>query len=400
MRAVETPPAYPPGTSGTAVVEDPAAFAALEEEWNDLLRDAPLATPYQSWAWLYSWWENYGGGYRLRLVTVREDGVLVGIVPLMLERRTGRLLFVGSGITNHLDLLARAGWEERVARAGVEALRRMASWRVADLWQLRPGAAAWHLYRAWDGYGTDVWQASCHMLDLGAGWDGLLLSLSQKFRGNVRRALRRAEGDGGRWEPAGPERAEDAASTLVALHRESWEGREIGAEHLTRRFEDHLRAAARRMSARGFGTVSEFRQDGEVISSHLVVCGQGLVEGYLGGATREASRRYSVDALRVRDLASFAEADGLSRVSIGRGEESYKQRWQPKTEPSRRVILARDAPFFAAYAGYQVLQAKARSYVNSEEAAPWVGKAADRYRSLRSRLGRLRSKAPGMGRRP
>lgn len=378
------------GVSEAAIIADSEGLRELEEEWRDLYHDAPLATPYQSWAWLYSWWEHYGEGYELRLVTIRVDDLLVGVLPLMLERGTGRLLFLGSGITNHLDVVARNGWEEEVGRAGAEALRGMRSWRVADLWQLRPEAAAWYLYRSWDKHRLAVWQGSCQMLDLEAGWEELLSSLSQKFRSNVRRALRRAEQDGGHWEPAPPELAEEAARTLVALHRESWEGREIGPEHLTQRFEAHLRTAARRMSAQGLGTVSELRRDGEVIASHLVIFGKDFVEGYLAGATKEASRRYSIDALCVRDLVSASEALDVPRASIGRGEESYKLRWRPKITPSRRVILARSAPIFAPYAAYHLLYSKARIYVNSDDASPRVRQIADKLRSLRFALSRRR----------
>src|SRR5918992_4433380 len=86
-----------------AVVEDSQGFAALEEEWEDLSHDSPRATPFQSWAWLYSWWESYGEDYELRLVTVREgQGLLVGVTPLLLKYRPGfsKLLFVGTGPTD------------------------------------------------------------------------------------------------------------------------------------------------------------------------------------------------------------------------------------------------------------------------------------------------------------
>jgi CelD/BcsL family acetyltransferase involved in cellulose biosynthesis len=67
-----------------AVINKANDFAALEEEWEELYRNSPLATPFQSWAWLYSWWEYYGRGYELRLVTIRDDGLLVGLMLLML----------------------------------------------------------------------------------------------------------------------------------------------------------------------------------------------------------------------------------------------------------------------------------------------------------------------------
>jgi hypothetical protein len=37
----------------------------------------------------------------------------------------------------------RAGWEDKVLESGVQALKRLECWRVADLQQLGPGAAAW-----------------------------------------------------------------------------------------------------------------------------------------------------------------------------------------------------------------------------------------------------------------
>ncbi len=134
------------------VIEDSEGFAALEEEWEDLHRQCPRATPFQSWAWLYSWWEYYGDDYGLCLITVRDGGLLVGVIPLMLERRWGfgKLLFVGTGLVDYLDMLVRDGWEAQVSEAGVRTLKQMRSWRVADLQQVRPEAAAWGMFRGWD----------------------------------------------------------------------------------------------------------------------------------------------------------------------------------------------------------------------------------------------------------
>src|SRR3954471_12784954 len=135
----------PHGAYEIVVLDSTQDFAALEEEWQDLYRNAPLATPFQSWAWLYSWWEFYGEAYELRLVTIRDDGLLVGLMPLMLQRLAGfgRLLFIGTGPTDYQDVLVREGWESLVSQAGVQALRQLDGWQVADLQQLRPEAAAW-----------------------------------------------------------------------------------------------------------------------------------------------------------------------------------------------------------------------------------------------------------------
>jgi hypothetical protein len=187
------------------VLDEDRQFAELEEEWEELYRECPRATPFQSWAWLYSWWEHYGKRYELRLITVRsEDGLLVGLLPLMLERRggLGRLLFVGTGVTDYLDALVREGWEEQVAAAGV--LGSVGSWWVADLQGLRPNAAAWDLLEGWSGFKAIVWQENCPFIDA-RPWDELIMSVSKKLRSTARRSVRQAESDGLRWskQPGG-----------------------------------------------------------------------------------------------------------------------------------------------------------------------------------------------------
>ena len=63
--------------------------------------------PFHTWPWLYSWWEYYGENYELRLVTVRDGKLLVGLLPLMLERRggfVGRLLFINASPSTYQDV--------------------------------------------------------------------------------------------------------------------------------------------------------------------------------------------------------------------------------------------------------------------------------------------------------
>ena len=211
----------------TEVLASAGEFAALEEEWEDLHRDSPRATPFQSWAWLYSWWEFYGEAYELRLITVRDDeGLLIGLAPLMLKRGLGfsRLLFVGTGPTDYLDVLAREGRETQVLKALARTIRQMGSWQVADLQQLRPEAAAWGIRRHWDGPQLRVWQDSFPVIDV-RPWDELLQFLSGNLRSTVRRSLRRFEADGGRCELADADDAEVAAKRLMSISREQWQER-------------------------------------------------------------------------------------------------------------------------------------------------------------------------------
>jgi CelD/BcsL family acetyltransferase involved in cellulose biosynthesis len=366
------------------VLDQRQTFAALEAEWEDLYRNAALVTPFQSWAWLYSWWEFYGKGYKLRVVTIRDGGLLVGIMPLMLQRRGGfgRLLFVGTGLTDHQDVVVREGWEAQVFAAGVRALGQIDGWQVADLQQMRPGAVAWNIFKDWDGPRTRVWQDNFPIIDV-RPWDEVLMSLSKNLRSTVRRTLRRAEKDGLRCELASADEAQRASRRWVALHREVWQGRDIAPEHLTRRFESHLESAACRMTARGLGGVSEFWLDGEVVISHFLIFGRDFVIEHLPGARQDALRRYQLSSLYIWDAMNIARNRSSSYLDLLRGEEEYKLRWCSRVIPNYRAILGRRRIFWGPYAGYQALRSWAKRYASVEGAPRWIKNAANSYRVLR-----------------
>jgi CelD/BcsL family acetyltransferase involved in cellulose biosynthesis len=379
-----------------AVIKNPQAFAALEEEWDDLYHNSPRATPYQSWAWLYTWWEAYGEDYELRLITVRgEDGLLVGLIPLMLERRwgLGKLLFIGTTgpASPYLDMLARRDWEARACEAGMRALRQMDGWHVAELRGICPTASIWGCLRGWHRPRIDLQAKPLWVIGV-KPWDELVKSLPKSQRTPARRTLRRAEEDGARWVSA--EDVERAARRLIALHQEMRRGRHIVRERLSARFESYTVAAARRMTERGLGEISEFWRDGDVIVSSFSIFGDDLTVPYMVGATREAMRRYQWSTLFIWNALNIAQSRHCSHVSLLTGNEEYKQRWA-KEVPYYQVILGRSpvlwslyVPVLRCHRAYRSLRSRVRRYVRSGTTPTWVKDAA----KLLKRRG-----APGIG---
>jgi CelD/BcsL family acetyltransferase involved in cellulose biosynthesis len=366
------------------VVEDSRGFAALEEEWDDLHRHSPRATPFQSWAWLYSWWEHYGGGYELRLITVRgEGGLLVGAIPLMLERRwgLGRLLFVGTGPSDHLDILVRRDWEAEACEAGVQALEQMDGWHVAELHQIGPTATIWDFLKGWNGPRIDLQQRPLWVIEV-KPWEELLASLSRNNRKAARRTVQRAEKDDVRCVLAGVEDVERASHRLVALHREMLRGRHIVSERLTSRFESFTLAAARRMTEHGLGGISEFWRDGEVIVSGFLIFDNDLTVTYMAGVNQEAMPRYQWSTLNIWDALNIARSRDCSYVSLLPGSEEYKQRWGQEV-PYYRITLGRSPllwrlylPIWRCYRAYRSLRLRAREYLRSDATPEWVKDAA------------------------
>ncbi len=383
-----------------AVLCSTTEFASLKEEWDALYGSCPSATPFQSWQWLYSWWEVYGEGSQLRLVTLRDgDGLLVGLLPLIV--RSGRLLLLGDStsilyrhvMTPYKDVLVRERWEEPVAQAAACALKEMDGWRVADFLELMPQAAAWEIFRRWEGPKTSV-RITDYFLIRAGSWDELLSSLSRNLRSQVRRTLRRAEGDGLRCEPADAESAEQAARRLVDLHRELWRGRRIDPEDLTPRYEAFMETAARRMSARGIGRISEFwRGEEEVLVSQFLVFDKDFVGVYVLGASQEASRRYQFMTLCNWDALNVAGSRNGAYVSWMQGTSRDKLRWADEVVGSQRAILSRGRASWILYAGYPILRdryytlrSEAQVYVHSEAAPRWIRYATERYYALLSHV--------------
>jgi CelD/BcsL family acetyltransferase involved in cellulose biosynthesis len=142
-------------------------------------------------------------------------------------------------------------------------------------------------------------------------------------------------------------------------------------------------AAARRMTARELGGISEFWQDGEVVISDFWVSGRDFIGTYMLGASREALQRYQWSSLYIWDALNIARSKNWSYLDLLRGDEPYKLRWSSRVSPSHRLILGRNLAFWAPYAGYHALRSKARRYVRSESAPRWIDGAITESRILR-----------------
>jgi hypothetical protein len=186
-----------------------------------------------------------------------------------------------------------------------------------------------------------------------------------------------------------------AAERLVTLHREAWQGRDIGPEHLTQRFEAFTVAATQRLAYRGLGTISEFWRDGEVLISDFLMFGRDFCGTYNLGASQEAQQRYQWSSLYIWDAIEIAHTRDSSYLDLLRGEEPYKLRWSSRIIPTHRLILGQHRTAWIPYAGYHALKSRAKLYARSENAPLWTKGAVGRYRTLRHRLNRSRNKRDG-----
>lgn len=332
-----------PGVTVT-LCRDPRAFTALAPEWGRLHRACGVATPFQSHAWLDSWWRSYGAEGRLRLVLARRDGRLIGAAPLTLVHRPMPLLVpLGGAISDYGDLLVDDGDADQALRSLHRGLERAARHAVIDLREVRPGAVAERLYELWAGPRARLDDSVCMELPAVPVEDlvgRMPRSRAQRARANLRRLD--ALGVVATTVPAADVPA--SVDRMLRLHELQWRGRGVNVEHLRPRFREHLVRAVSRMTAEDAATLTEFRMDGEVVAVGLALRAGRLSGSYLYGAhpvLRE--RKADIATMLMAQDARQAAGHGLAVLSMLRGAEPYKNHWRPEPVTSGRLLLARPA---------------------------------------------------------
>ncbi|ATL27879.1 GNAT family N-acetyltransferase [Streptomyces formicae] len=334
---------------------DKDAFAALARPWGRLYRACGAATPFQSHAWLSSWWHSYGRRGTLRVLLVRdEEDQLVAAAPLMrVHRPIPALKPLGGAISDFTDVLVDDARREEGSPALGRALFDLARTALLDFREARPGACVEDIYRDWPGPKKTLVDSAC--LELPAmPMEDLLKRLptprAQRTRAKMRKLA--ALGVESRIVPCAD--VEESVRTLLRLHQLQWRGRKVTSEHLQPRFHEHLLRSMRPMVAAGEAVVTEFRLDGHVVAADLTLLSDTLAGGYLYGADPQLrERKVDVATMLLEACTRHTGGEHPRALSLLRGTEPYKQHWRPEPVTNQRFLLARrrTAPLLCAASG-------------------------------------------------
>jgi len=321
-------------------IEDPAAFQALREEWDELLAASLADSFFLTWEWLYAWWTHLAGDRRLFLLVARQGGRLVAIAPLSLRaRRVAGVVplrsveFLGADrlSSDYLDVIVRRGWE---ADAIPALARYLADARLAlELASVRrAGCAAAALSRALTQRRWRMWEtptAVCPFIDLSEHtWESYLGTLESKPRNDFLRLLKNlTKKFSVRLEPASsePQRREFMAH-LVRLHNLRWQN--LGGSDALHTadlvaFHDEV---SRVTLERGWLRLFVLWLDGQPVAS-LYGFRYGRTFYFVQTGFDPAYGRHAVGLITVGLTIKSAIAEGAEEYDFLRGDEAYKFRW-------------------------------------------------------------------------
>ncbi len=327
------------------VVGTDEELGTLDPEWERLLRLTPLASGFQSPAWVRSCRESLSRPETTPLTTVVTSASgTVAIFPADVDRH-GRLGFIGEGVSNYAGPVFDPPHLDAALTAWAASIRESSMVRSIDLSGLREGNPFLDLLvrQGVPGWGRPlvVETNTCPEVDLSPGWEALYGRHRAKNRNTWRRMWRKLSGLGpleyAEWSEPGQIR--EAMPRLFELFEARWAGQHVTGGMSPGLQPFHLRSSVR-LARSGHALLSVLRLDGEIIAfNYGIRCGDTTSSYCLAHDNRFS--RYSPGLLLLLRVLEEATRRGDGAYDFSLGEASYKDLWMSRERRTYRLLWGR-----------------------------------------------------------
>ncbi len=249
-------------SSSTEVLTDFESLLALEREWTNLLKQSTRDSIFSTWQWQTTWWNSFGQEADLCVLTVREEGELIGVMPLSRVRSPEHPLTLrligGVEVSDYLDAIVARGREETVYEAIWTLLSRKCDcpWEIIDLHNLPADSLTRtmlpSLARRTPGIQVTMEVADvCPIIELPSTWEEYLSLLGKKQRHELRRKIRKANREGlVRWYHVQDQGIlESEVDDFIELHQKSGQHK---TSFMDQRMQGFFQALARTLFEQGW----------------------------------------------------------------------------------------------------------------------------------------------------
>jgi CelD/BcsL family acetyltransferase involved in cellulose biosynthesis len=329
------------GPLTSEIIGDFGRLKDLLADWWQLWRQCKTATPFQSPAWLLSWWRAFAPG-ELCVVAVRRCGRLVGLAPCYIEIGAlgPRVLPLGVSLSDYLDVLIDPDTPAGVGSALVAQLAAGMEWDSCEFVELKPQA---------HGLGLPCPPGCCDQLEIAESCPVLPLpntpqQLAHVIPAGKRRDVRQSQnrmarrGDMSIVHPPAAS-IEPVLTDLVRLHQARWDSRAGGVFTDQRVIGFHYAAVAD-LFASGLLRLYVLKSSSVVAGVYYGFMHADCAYAYLGGFD-PAFAFESPGTILLDHAIAEAVREGAREFHFLRGREAYKYQWGATDRWNYRRIFRR-----------------------------------------------------------
>jgi CelD/BcsL family acetyltransferase involved in cellulose biosynthesis len=296
------------------------------------------ATVFCNWEWIGTWWEHFGTGRDLRLLVIRRNGQLKGVLPLFSERRffgrdgrVGRVLAYCSATDLHpdpLDIISAQADAGECVEAVLDYLWKTATdWDVLHLRFLTEDSDLLRgLTRANRGDVASQTISRAPYIPITGTYENYLRGLSGNERSKIGRCRRKLiDGQGVAYTDLAAEDRQRILQMLLELHRKRAAEKKIQSSFARTDVIAFHRDLLNRMD-RSQVWLRGLRRGDEVIAVFYGYALGGRVFYYQLGHS-PAWGAFSPGIVLLQETIREAFERGYTEYNLLQGEEEYKYRW-------------------------------------------------------------------------
>lgn len=370
------------------VTRDPE-FASLQESWNSLADAAAVRSVFLTHEWFSAaWaWRRHDAG--LAILLARQEGELVGILPLIAVRGTSsgvrRLELLTVPDTQLCDLIARDSDAEAIGNAFAAELSARKDWDKLALDYLAPsGACSRWLLPALQRHrirtvsmpmGRNLFVA------LNGTWEEYYRTRSRRLKKALNLAASRLARVGEvriDWLEPNSEDEDSVRAALaevIDISARSWK-RSTGNSLGEAGPQAFIRALTDGAWRRGWLSVWTIRVDGRPLAMEYQLVWERSVHALRADFAEERDD-LSPGSHLFRELLQALFGRRLARYYLGPGENEYKKRWSDEGEPIVRIrAYNRTLHGTLAYWRDEVVKPRARNVRDRLRRPRWGGDGA------------------------
>jgi len=352
LEAEETtpePPAAEPLTEPAAlqgaVLSDPAQWADLREEWDELLAQSDSPCIFLTWEWVTTCWRFYGPPHTPLLVTVRTpEGELVGLAPCFVTQTPARhlprgaLAFIGSGTEadgDYLDLILHPRFRAQALETILDVLLAQRPLWSQIVWQhvAAETPALPLLLSALGERGlllaaVPERRTVCGVLpdSFAAFLENLPSRHRRRFAGQIARRLERDFGSIEYRTDAGSEAFVERFHAMGRLHSQRFESKGEHGSFANEQCYQFVLETSRLFAERGWVRLRELHLDGRLVASRLGFLYAGTCYDFNGGFDPEYATHEVSHALLSRCVEDSI-AERVRVYDLLAGEHFYKTQY-------------------------------------------------------------------------